>query len=97
MSRSVAQKMGIKEGARAFFVNAPDAILEAMELPQLEISDSLSGDLDYIHLFSITRAEMDEGFPKLKLYLKPSGMLWLFTHPKKGKVYNNSYGQFPSP
>ncbi|WGW12000.1 hypothetical protein LWF01_18250 [Saxibacter everestensis] len=137
MTRSVAQKMGVKEGVRTFFVNAPALALDAIELPELEISENLVGDFDYIHLFSMTRAEMNQTFPLLKLYLKPSGMLWLswpksrklgsdlslpivieigynhglvestclriddtwaglkFTHPKKGKVYNNSHGTLP--
>ncbi len=138
MTRSVAQKMGVKEGARSFFANAPTPALEAIELPELEISENLTGDFDYIHLFSSTRAEMNHTFPLLKACLRPSGMLWVswpkgrppgsglslptvievgyrhglvestclridntwaglkFTHPKKGKVYNNSYGTLPS-
>lgn len=138
MSRSVAQKMGVNAGARALFVNAPDLVLDAMELPELEIGDDLlDGDFDDIHLFAITQAEMDETFPKLKPHLNASGMLWLswpkgkrlgsdlalpkvieigynhalvestclqvddtwaglkFTHPKRGKVYNNSHGTLP--
>ena len=137
MSRSVAQKMGIKEGALAHFVNAPASALKAIELPELQVSDDLEGEFDYIHFFSVTQSEMHNTFPRLKLHLKPSGMLWLswpkgrklgsdlslpkvieigysyglvestclriddtwaglkFTHPKKGKIYNNSHGTLP--
>jgi hypothetical protein len=129
--------MGISEGARAYFVNAPSSALAAIELPELEVSEELEGDFDYIHLFGRTQADMDDTFPKLKSHLKPSGTLWLswpkgkrlgsdlglpkvieigyrhglvestclrvddtwaalkFTHPKKGKVYNNRYGKLP--
>jgi len=69
--------MGIEEGVRAFLVNAPASAVEAIELPELEISEDLDGDFDYIHSFSITQAEMDETFPKLKPHLRVSGMLWL--------------------
>lgn len=135
MPRTVAQKMGVKEGSRAFFVDAPGAVLDALELPALEISSNLDGVFDYIHLFSITRSQMDATFPTLRRHLKETGMLWLswpkgrklgsdlalpvvievgyshglvestclrvddtwaglkFTHPKEGKVYNNSYGK----
>lgn len=138
MSRSIAQKMGIRAGARAFFANAPPLALEAIELPELEVSEDLDGDFDYIHLFSITQTQMNETFPKLRPHLRASGMLWVswpkggrmgsdlglpkvieigynhglvestclrvddtwsglkFTHPKKGKVYNNSYGTVPN-
>ncbi|HZJ05801.1 MAG TPA: hypothetical protein VFD59_10065 [Nocardioidaceae bacterium] len=137
MSRSVAQKMGIKEGTRAFLASAPAVALEAIQLPELAVSQELDGEFDYIHLFSITRAEMNQTFPRLKAHLTASGMLWMswpkgrklgsdlslptvievgynhglvestclrvddvwaglkFTHPRKGKVYNNSYGKLP--
>ena len=137
MSRSVAEKMGIKESMRAYFVNAPALALKAIGLPELAVSEDLDGDFDHIHFFSITQAEMDETLPKLKAHLRASGMLWMswpkggklgsdlvlpkvieiayrhglvestclriddtwaglkLTHPKKGKVYRNSYGTLP--
>ncbi len=138
MTRTVSHKMGIKAGMRAFFVNAPIAALEAINLPSLTIDSELVGEFDYIHFFTITQAEMNDIFPKLKCHLKPTGMLWTswpkskkldtnlalpkvisigythglvestclsvnatwsglkFTHPKPGKVYNNSFGQLPT-
>lgn len=138
MPRSVSQKMGIKEGTRTYVVNAPESSLNAMRLPSLEVSAALDGEFGYIHLFTITQAELDDMFPKLKAHLRATGMLWVswpkgrklgtdltlqhvirigyshglvesttlavdgtwsamkFTHPRRGKVYNNSYGQLPS-
>jgi hypothetical protein len=135
MTRTVAIKMGIKENSRAFFVNVDKEALENISLPSLEVADKLTGEFDYIHLFATSQTEFNEHFPKLKLCLKSSGMLWVswpkggklgtdlnikiviklgydfglvestclsinevwsglkFTHPKKGKVYNNSYGK----
>jgi hypothetical protein len=137
MPKSVAQKMGIKPDAKAFFVNAPAQSLETMELPNLEVAAKLEGAFDYLHLFTKTQVELDEVFPKLKTHLKPTGTLWVswpkargfgsdltlpevirigythglvestalsvdsvwsalkFTHPKKGKTYNNSFGTLP--
>ena len=85
MSRSVAQKMGIKKGALAHFVNAPASALTAIGLPELEVSQDLQGDFDYIHFFSATQSEMHDIFPILKLHLKRSGMLWL-SWPKARKL-----------
>ena len=34
MTRSVAQKMGVREGSRAFFDNAPDSAVTAIALPE---------------------------------------------------------------
>jgi hypothetical protein len=135
MPRAVSEKMGIKEGTRTLFVNAPESALKAIELPRLKVSATLDGKFGYIHLFAHTQAEMEDMFPKLKAHLQATGMLWVswpkgrrlgtdltlphvirigykhglvesvtlsvdsrwsaikFTHPKPGKVYNNSYGQ----
>ncbi|RYD56645.1 MAG: hypothetical protein EOP56_11380 [Sphingobacteriales bacterium] len=134
MLKTVAAKMGIKEGRRAFFVNAPEDAVEAIALPALNVATKLSGQLDYIHLFVKTAEDFEDKFPKMKAHLAPGGMLWVswpkgrqlgtdltlpvviklgydhglvesttlsinniwsaikFTHPKEGKVYNNSYG-----
>jgi hypothetical protein len=139
MPGAVARKMGIREGARAIFVNAPEAAQAAIDPPDLDVASELTGEFDYIHLFAWTRAELDDTFPKLKAHLKPTGMLWVswpkgkklgtdlalpkvieigyshglvesktlsvdatwsalkFTHPRKGKVYSNSYGRLPTP
>lgn len=83
--RAVSQKMGLKEGMRAFFMNAPQSALEAINLPSLNIASELRGQFDYLHLFTITQAEMDDVFPKLKRHLKPTGMLWV-SWPKNKKL-----------
>ncbi|MEW6732248.1 MAG: hypothetical protein AB1489_13045 [Acidobacteriota bacterium] len=134
----VAKKLGIKEGIRAIFINAPAEAIAAIDPPSLDIASELSGSFDYIHLFVKSLRELDNNFPKLKAHLKPTGTLWIswpknrqlgtdltltkiinigyshglveskcvgidltwsalkFTNPKKGKVYNNSYGQLKS-
>ena len=138
MSGIVSKKLGIKEGTRAIFLNAPEAARGAIDPPSLDVASELAGEFDYIHLFARTQAELDDTFPRLNAHLKPTGMLWVswpknkklgtdlalpkvieigynhgfvesktlsvdatwsamkFTHPKKGKVYNNSYGRLPS-
>jgi len=73
----VAQKMGLKEGMRAFFLNAPVSALEAIHLPELEPKQALRGEFDYIHQFTTSQAEMDSEFPKLVRHLKKTGMLWV--------------------
>jgi hypothetical protein len=137
MTSTVSDKMGIKVGGRAIFVNAPETALEAIDPPRLDVASELAGEFDHIHLFARTRAQLDDAFPKLKAHLKPTGMFWVswpknkklgtdltlpkvieigynhglvesktlsvdatwsamkFTHPRKGKVYDNSYGRLP--
>lgn len=138
MTGPVSKKLGIKEGVRAFFVNAPAQVMEAIGLPHLELAKRLAGNFDYIHLFVKSQEEFNDIFPRLKAHLKPTGMLWVswpknrkletdltlttviklgydhglvesktisidatwsaikFTHPRKGKVYKNSYGKLKS-
>jgi hypothetical protein len=135
MTRTVSQKMGVKENSKAYFVNADEEAIENLDLPNLDISKKLDNEFDYIHLFVKTQSEILEHFPKLKENLITNGMLWVswpkggklgtdlnikiviklgyefglvestclsvnntwsglkFTHPKKGKIYNNSYGK----
>ncbi|MGK6350163.1 hypothetical protein [Parapedobacter sp. DT-150] len=135
MTRTVAQKMGIKENSRTIIVNPDNNAIDNIELPDLVLSNKFEGAFDYIHLFVKTQSEFIDHFPKLKQHLKTSGMLWVswpkggklgtdlnikiviklgydfglvestclsindiwsglkFTHPKKGKVYDNSYGK----
>lgn len=135
MTGLALKKMGIKEGARAFLFNAPEEAIQAIDPSQLDVSTRLTGQFDYIHLFTKSQDEFNELFPRLKTHLKPTGMLWVswpknrrlgtnltltkvielgynhglvesktisidatwsaikFTHPKKGKVYENRYGK----
>lgn len=135
MTKTVSQKMGIKENSRTFFVNSDKGVLENINLPKLDVTTKLEGEFEYIHLFVKTQIEFTDYFPTLKSHLKPNGMLWVswpkgsklgtdlniktviklgydfglvestclsindiwsglkFTHPKKGKVYSNSYGK----
>ena len=135
MTRTVSQKMGVKENSKAYFVNSDEEAIENLDLPNLDISKKLDNEFDYIHLFVKTQSEILEHFPKLKQNLITNGMLWVswpkggklgtdlnikiviklgyefglvestclsvnntwsglkFTHPKKGKIYNNSYGK----
>lgn len=77
MAKPVSAKMGIKQGVRAIFINAPADAIEALELPSLDLDTELSGDFDYIHFFATNQTELHEKFPALKDYLKQTGMLWV--------------------
>ena len=136
--KTVAQKMGIKENSKTFFMNAPKEAIESIVLPDIILTKTLTGEFDYIHLFVTQSDEQLAVFPKLKAHLKLDGMLWVswpkggqlntdlslpkvikngyefglvestclsvnstwsaikFTHPKKGKFYNNSHAELKS-
>ena len=136
--KTVAQKMGVKIGSKAYFKAAPLDAVAAINLPDIELTEELLGEFDYIHLFVKRQSEQESGFPELKEHLKLDGMLWVswpkggqlhtdlslpkvisigykfglvestclsinstwsaikFTHPKKGKIYNNSHAKLQS-
>src|SRR5688572_2272109 len=77
MTKTVAAKMGLKEGSRAIFRNAPADALDAIHMPRLNIAQRLGSMFDYIHLFVTTEKEFIKQFPKLKAHLADKGMLWV--------------------
>lgn len=77
LTRTVAEKMGIRAGSRAYFVNAPAKTLSRMALPDLNVFERLPADVDYIHLFCVTQSEMTEQFPRLRRHVAEAGTLWL--------------------
>jgi hypothetical protein len=85
MPRSVPDKMGLREGMRAHLANAPAPAAGVLSRAGLELSASLVGDFDYIHLFARTQRELDEQFPRLAPHLRERGMLWV-SWPKGGQL-----------
>jgi hypothetical protein len=77
MAKIVSEKMGLKPGTRAIYLNAPPDAIAAIEAPTMELEDELTGDFDYIHFFVRSQAEFHQHFPTLKKHLKPTGMLWV--------------------
>jgi hypothetical protein len=86
MTKTVAAKMGLADGLRAIFIDAPDEAVDAIELPNLVLAKRLNGLFDYIHLFVKTEKEFTKQFPRLKPHLAEKGMLWV-SWPK-GKQLN---------
>ena len=83
--RPVAQKMGVKPGLRAYLRDAPATAVTAMGLPDLDVPETLTGELDYLHLFVVTQDRLREQFGELRDRLRPGGMLWV-SWPKGGKL-----------
>lgn len=83
MSKSVAQKIGAKEGMRSIFVGAPENAIPEINAAHLDLKKKLQGKFDYIHLFVQTQSGFHKQFPRLKKHLQPAGMLWV-SWPKGG-------------
>lgn len=82
--KPTSAKMGIKEAARAIFINAPEEVVRGMALPPLARESTLAGAFDHIHFFVTTQAEMQQRFATLANHLKPTGALWV-SWPKSGQ------------
>jgi hypothetical protein len=82
-SKSLIEKLGIKAGSKILVVNAPKNFWKILgPLPEKTRQAGKSGSVDFIHFFSMEKAEYQKGLPGLKKRLAPSGMLWV-SWPKK--------------
>jgi len=66
------QKLGLKAGMKALLIGAvykaPDGTTVAAKA---------DGPLDFIHVFTKEKAELEKRFPELAKELAPAGMLWV--------------------
>lgn len=84
-SRTVAEKMGVRPGVRAYHHDIPAGVLPQLGLPDLQISLTLKGRFDHIHAFMTTQDQMRTDLPDLRDSLAPDGQLWL-SWPKGGQL-----------
>jgi hypothetical protein len=81
--RPLADKLGLKAGMRIAVINAPDGY---PALDDVEVVELPAKALDFIHLFTKSRTELDAQLPKLKAALAPAGILWISWPKKASKV-----------
>lgn len=56
--RTVAQKMGIKEGSRSILINAPAEAMADINLPGIDNQTNLKGEFDYIRINRVQLANI---------------------------------------
>ena len=80
----LVKKLGIKSGQRLAIINAPDGYGDTLgTLPDgLETVFPSEGPLDFIQLFTVSRARLEAEFPRLRDTLAQAGMLWV-SWPKR--------------
>jgi hypothetical protein len=86
--RPLIKKLGIKEGYRVAFVNAPDDYDSILgTLPDAVENLSLSeGELDFVQAFYTERNKLEDEFPALKAAIVKDGMLWISWAKKASKI-----------
>ena len=84
----LAKKLGIKENNIVYLKSAPDNYLDLLSIVPENVSfkKKLSRNLDMIHFFTKSRAELEGAIEKLQNSIKPGGMIWVSWPKKSSKV-----------
>ncbi len=84
----LVKKLGIKLGFKIHFAHPPDNLQSLLgELPEKTTTIvELNGPVDYIHLFTKSKDELQTQFPILKAALAQNGLLWISWPKKASKV-----------
>lgn len=88
-ARSLVAKLGIKEGYRCALVNAPPSYRAGLgKLPRRAMiaAAEFGGPLDFIHVFSQEKQDLENKIPELKQSLSSNGVLWVSWPKIKSKV-----------
>ena len=78
--RLLAEKLGVKSGARIAILNAPERYISHTLLglpPNVEIVTTLEGQFDLIQYFAANTETLSSNFPRLKQHLTQQGGLWI--------------------
>jgi hypothetical protein len=80
----LVKKLGIKAGFVLLVVNPPPdyAALIAPLPPDVTIHSRLVAEVDMIHMFTQSRAELTASIEKLAAHIRQNGMIWI-SWPKK--------------
>lgn len=90
----LAQKLGLKDGQRALFVDLPAALAELAEARSFAEASRTTADqlgdagtgFDVIHLFTAMRAVLENSLARLKEMIARDGMIWVSWPKKASKV-----------
>ena len=82
------KKLGIKEGFVLYVKNAPENYLKLISpLPdQVQIKKRLASNLDLVHFFTKSSAELKKEIPKYLEKIKRDGMIWVSWPKRASKV-----------
>ncbi len=78
------KKLGIKDGHRVSLIGMPATVREELRdaLAKCGIAKDSAAPLDFIHLFSKSRTELERELTRAAKALAPAGMVWI-SWPKK--------------
>ena len=84
----LVKKLGIKPGAKLFLVGAPAEYLKwVAPLPKdVTVLTRMSGQIDFVHLFSTQKLHLGKTLRTCLAKLKPNAMIWVSWPKKASKV-----------
>ena len=83
----LVKKLGLKDDLKVYIKNPPDNYMALLDpLPALHILNRLTSELDFIHLFTKHRAELEKGLLQYLAKLKQNGVIWVSWPKKSSKV-----------
>lgn len=87
----LAKKLGFREGHRVRTVHRPLHYLELVEPlpPEIVISARIKTDLDIVHFFTRSAAELAARLPGLMQMIRQDGMIWVSWPKKSSGVVSN--------
>lgn len=85
-SRSLAQKLGLKDGMNAIAINAPDDYLSLLGGNKKILHANARPPWDFVHLFVNKIEALEEQLHYLRSHLTPDGMLWVSWYKKSAKL-----------
>ncbi|HEY4944400.1 MAG TPA: hypothetical protein VII56_23430 [Rhizomicrobium sp.] len=84
--RSLADKLGIKDGMALYVLNAPKDYRALLGIAAKFAAKPPQGGADFVHLFVASTAELDRHLPLARKAMKNDGMLWVSWYKKSAKI-----------
>lgn len=91
--KPVADKLGMKDGHVALFVNLPEDVADlagARDFASCEKTswDALPGEghYDFVHAFTTEKSDLEGNAERLRDWIMPDGMVWVSWPKKSSKV-----------
>ncbi len=84
----LARKLGLRPNERLIALNAPAHYASLLEgLPEgVKITNRISADASFVHLFVRQRSELEKRLRELRTKLDDAGILWISWPKKASKV-----------
>lgn len=86
--KALGDKLGLKSGMKAYFKGLPEDVQKDLKdyLKDAEVSETLKGLFEYLHVFTKESKDLQKQFPKLVEHLGEKGMIWISWPKGSSKV-----------